>query len=104
MLKLVAACKSLQDFNTLQIVRLPFSPPYRVCYCDGPCGYFHPGFPEERWERLLAEDMKDLGEWAVDCLKRPEMGYSEGEGRKRITLRIVEFDCNHSAKVREYEL
>ena len=113
MLKLVVACKALQDFNTLQIVRLPFSPPYIPgCYCDGPCEYFHPAVPEGWWERTLVEYMKDLEEWTIDCLrrqttgrsKRGKMGCLEGEGRKRITLRIIEFSDDYSVKVREHEV
>ena len=112
MLKLIDACKALQDFNTLQIVRLPFVPPYRICYCDGPCEYFHAALPEERWERMLGEYMKDLEEWAIDCLKRPKTcrskkartGCLEGGGRKGTTLRIIEFCYDYSVKVREYEL
>ena len=104
MLKLIAACKALQDFNTLQIVRLPFRPPYRVCPCDGPCEYLHSSFPEEQWEQLLEEYMTDLEEWTIDCLKRPKTGCLEEEGRKRITLRIIEFGYDYFAEVREYEV
>ena len=60
----------------------------------------------------MEEYMKDLEEWAIDCLRRPTTGRSkrakigclEGEGRKRTTLRIIEFSDHHPMKVREYEV
>ena len=105
MLKLVAACKTLQDFNTLQIVRFPFTQPYMpICSCDGPCECFRPDLPEGHWEQLLGEYMKDLEECAIEYLKRPKTGCLEGEGVKRITLRVIEFSVDCPLKVREHEV
>ena len=106
MSELIVACKALPDFNTLQIVRFPTKPPSR-CNCDGPC-YFNPQHSAEEWEQELGDYMSYLEEWAIDCLKKPEMGRLEGEGRERTTLRTIEFSGRRpyqsSAKVKEYEV
>ena len=60
-IELVSACKALLNFNTLQIVH-----------------FFGP--------KVLVEGVKDL---TVHCLKTPEMGCQEGEGRKKTTLRVI---------------
>ena len=52
----------------------------------------------------MGEHMKDLEERAIEYLKRPKTGCLEGEERKRITLRTVEFGYDYPAKVREYEV
>ena len=105
MSKLIVACKALQDFNTLQIVRLPVMQPSPRCDCNVPCEYFHyPCVTVERWEQSLEKHVKDLGEWAIECLEKAKMGYLEGEERKRITVRTVEFGYIHPVKVKEYQV
>jgi len=34
--------------------------------------------------------MRGVKDWAIDCLKRPETGHREREGRKGTTLRVIE--------------
>ena len=104
MLELIVACKALQDFNMLQIVRLPMRPPPQRCDCNGPCVNFHPNYPVIEWERSMEKHVKGLGEWAVDCLKKQKKGRLKGKGRKRITLRTIEFGYDHPVKVKEYEV
>ena len=31
--------------------------------------------------------MRGVKDWAIDCLKKPQMGCREGEGRKKVVLR-----------------
>lgn len=64
--------------------------------------------------------MKDVKDWTIGCLKKPETEPQGGEGRKRVTLRVIElssvcidlkygntglprFDLG-SVKVEEYEV
>ena len=109
MLELIVACKALQDFNTLQIVRLPMPGPLLPrCMCDrldGRCEcIYYPTIIRHRWGRLLEKHVKDLGQFGMNCLKEPKTGHSEGEGRKRITLRTIEFGDSCPTKVEEYEM
>ena len=100
---LVAACKILPDFDTFQIVRFPIISPRLVCWCGRGklCGDHRPS--PEQWEEVLGKQMRDLGEWAIDCLKKPETECREGEGRKRTTLRTIEFGPGYrSVKVEEH--
>ena len=57
---------------------------------------------------MLRKRIKDVEEWAMDCLKKSKMGRLEGEGGKRATLRIIEFGHDHrsrsSVEVKKYEL
>ena len=61
-------------------------------------------------EEILKKQTEDMKDWAVDCLKKPEIGWREGEERerKRITLRVFMFGpghpCHSSGKVGEYEI
>ena len=107
MSELIVACKTLQDFNTLQIVRLIMQHPDRPCNCFlGPelCEEFnHSTISKERWEQMLEKHVKDLGEWAIECLEKAKTGCLEGEERKRITVRTVEEGYIHPVNVREYE-
>ena len=101
MSKLIVACKAHKDFNTLQIVRFPMAPPPVNCLCDGPCECDQ--LSVTLWEQMLERHVKGLGEWAIECLKKPEKGCLEGKGRKTITARTVEFSYYHPVKVKEYE-
>ena len=70
-------------------------------YCG--CDYFLMAVFEE----ALEKEMRDLEEWAIDCLKKPRMGCLEVEGR-RTTLRAIDFSSNppsqRSVEVVEYEV
>ena len=107
---LVGACRSLPNFDTFQIVRFPIVPPRPVCLCAWPvCECYL--FSREAWElslerrtRGLGQQMKDLEEWTIDCLKEPKAVYQEGEGRGT-TLRVIEFGRGRrSVRVGEYEV
>jgi hypothetical protein len=98
-LELVNACKVLPDFDTLQIVH--------GCWLD--CG------GEELCAKLLQrkymEHVDGAKDMAIRCLKEPEMGPREGEGRRKSTLRVIELIAGpsqgfymESAKVEEYEV
>ena len=50
----------------------------------------------------MEKHVKGLGEWAGECLKKGETGCLDGEARKRITLRTIEFSYDHPMKVKEY--
>ena len=108
MFKLTAACKTLQDFNTLQIVHPIVRRPGWVFNCDwggGRCEWLsHSCLSREKWEELLEKYVGDLREWAIECLEKAKTGCLEGEERKRITLRTVEFGYIHPVKVREYKV
>ena len=64
--------------------------------------------PSEQQEQTLRKQTEDMKDWAIDCLKKPEMGWREGEERKRITLRVFMFGpgrpCHSSGKVEVYEV
>ena len=96
-LQLITACKVHSDFDTLQIVRFPLVPPFLVCRCGwGGCGGRIRS--SEQQEQALRKQTKDLEDWAIDCLKKPER-----RERKTITLRVLSFrsgrPCNSPAKV-----
>ena len=108
MSKLIVVCKTLQDFNTLQIVRLTKPDYYPLFDCDtGQVSSDHSYdsyITTERWAQILEEHVKDLREWAVECLEKAKTGGLEGEERKKITVRTVEVGYIHPMKVREYEV
>ena len=92
--ELVNACKALPDFDTLQIVHLLLNTPPSTC--------------TEWWmrsdrlsalnrrRRTLREQVEGVKDLAVDCLEKSTPGRLEGEGRKRVTLRVVELTpCPH---------
>ena len=100
--ELVVACKALQNFDTFQIVRFPLVPRSLACRCKwGGCGR-HVRFSEQQ-EQTSRKQTKDMEEWAIDCLEKPETGCREGEGRKKITLRVINFSpgrpCHSFAKI-----
>ena len=109
MSELVVACKALPDFNTLQIVREIIPPVSLVCRCEwGGCGS-RIGSSQEQ-EEILRKQTEDIKDWTMNCLKKPETGFQEGEERerKRITLRVFMFcagrPCHSSGEVEEYEV
>ena len=62
----------------------------------------------EQQEQALRTQTKDLGDWAIDCLKKSGTGCREGEERKGITLRVFRFSpgrpCHGSASIEEHEV
>ena len=40
--------------------------------------------------------MKDLKDWAINCLKRSKGGCQEGEGRRGTTVRVIELSPDRS--------
>ena len=89
-LELITACNALPDFDTLQIVHLPSPTPSLMgCGCnEGVRGRCKPSREQLNQTR---EEVKGLRDWAIDCLKKSEMG----EGGKRTTLRAIRLDRDH---------
>lgn len=107
MSELIGACKGLPDFHTLQIVHFPTIPPRPTCWCGKKrCGSHKPSVGQ--WDQALEKQAKDLEEYAKDCLKKPETGFWEEGGRRRTTLRVIEFSsprpCQSSVKIEEYQV
>ena len=109
MSELVVACKALPDFDTLQVVRDTIIPDHLVCWCGWRgCGS-RMGSSKQQ-EEISRKQMKDMKDWAIDCLKKPGTEFQKGEERerKRITLRVFMFDpgrpCHSSGEVEEYEV
>ena len=100
---LIIACKALQDFNTLQIVRFPMEAPSLDRWCDDSCECGYPNHPII-WEQILEQHVKDLGWWAIECLKKVKAECLEGEERKRITLRTVEFSYMYPVQVKRCDV
>lgn len=78
---LVDGCKTLPDFDTLQVVHLLPYPPV-----PGMSGKFISISSKER--QALMERVKGVVDCAVDCLKKGNMKCQEGGGKK-ITLRAI---------------
>ena len=87
-LELVNACRTLQDFDTLQIVHFPLLEPL-----------------------LTLREVKGVKDLAVDSLKKRKVEFREGEGRK-VVVKVIEL-CPHppivghnlsSVKVNEFEV
>ena len=109
MSELVVACKALPDFATLQVVRFTLVPGHLICSCGwGGCGSRMDSSKQK--EEILRKQTEDMKDWAMDCLKRSETGWREGEERKRkrTTLRVFMFGpgrpCHSLAKVETYEV
>ena len=107
MLELVVGCKALPDFDTLQVVRITLAQVHSSCGCGwGGCSSRMDS--SEQQEEILRKQTEDMKDWAIGCLKKPEIGWREGEERKRIMLRVFMFGpgrpCHSSGKVGEYEI
>ena len=108
--ELIVACKALPDFDTLQIIHYPVFRPVLTCWCGRDrCGSHWPSSGQWQWEPALEKHAKDLGAWAIDCLKKPKTGCCAGEGRKKTTkLRVIKFcsghPCRSAVKVEECEV
>ena len=109
MSELVVACKALPDFDTLQVVRVTITPGGLACWCGwGGCGSRMNS--SEQQEQILREQTEGMKDWAMNCLKKPETGWREGEEkeRKRTTLKVFMFGpgrpCHSSAKVEVYKV
>lgn len=102
--ELVAACRTLPDFHTFQIVCLLIIQPHMACWCGGKCSKSIP-WGMSQSDRSLREQAKGMKDFAIGCLKKPGMGCLEGGGRKRTTLRIIQFTLgSHSEVVEECEV
>ena len=87
-LGLITACRGLPDFDTLQVVRFPSPTPSLICDCKKGMRGCHK--PSNEQLNQAREEVEALKKWAVDCLKKSEIGCQEGEGRKKTTLRVIE--------------
>jgi len=85
-LELVKACKGLPNFDTLQIVYFTLTPPPPTHWCR-PWWSSGPGYYSEQREQSLREEIQGVKDWTIDCLKEPETGCQEGEGREKVVLR-----------------
>ena len=78
MLKLTAACKTLQDFNTLQIVRPIVRHPDRPYDCDrmdGRCERSNHSYTSgERWEQILEKYVVRICNAYDSCEQGPGRG------------------------------
>jgi len=83
MSELVAACNTLQGFDTLQILYFPIAPPLPICWCG------HHGPSKEQWDQALKEQGEVMRDLAIASLKVPKAECQEGEGRKRTKVRVV---------------
>ena len=98
--ELVSACKTLPDFDTLQIVH--------------GCGliYGGAGLRAKRQRRKLRKRVGWAKDSAISCLKEPETGCRERGGRKKVTVRVIELVAGspyptfhlNSARVEECEV
>jgi hypothetical protein len=97
--ELVNACKALPHFDTLQIVH--------------GCGLDYDGeeLDVKRLRREYVEHVYGAKDAAISCLKEPETGCREGEGRRKTTVRVIELVTGpaqnfymESVKVEEYEM
>ena len=100
-LELVNACKVLPDFDTFQIVHFPLPDLFPFTTWSGTGEPFH----------RLREDLGNGKDLVINCFKEPETGYQEGEGRKKITVRVIElvrdpppYAYLHFVKVEVYEV
>jgi hypothetical protein len=100
-LELVNACKALPDFDTFQIVHFPLP---SLDSSWGPVRTYDPSEPfHELWRDLgSGEDL------VINCLKEPETGCWEGEGKKKTTVRVITLVYGYYSKfhpeVEEYEV
>jgi len=102
-LELVDACSALPDFDTLQIVYSLLAAPLRISRC---------GFARVPHNQGRRRRMRDVGDLAIDCLRKAKAGRLEGEGRKEATMRVIELNpclryVGHplaSVKVEEFEV
>ena len=110
MSELVVACNALPDFDTLQILHFSVPPHHPICWCEWERCRNHILHVKQR-EQSLREQARDMKDFAINCLKS-KTGCREGEGRKRITVRVVRLNSAlprpdyypGSVEVEEYEV
>ena len=84
-LELANACRAFQDFDTLQIVHFLLGEPLLMC------GYVRANVrPTGKRERTLREQVKGVKDLAIDSLKKAKVEFREGEGWKKIVVRVIE--------------
>ena len=86
--ELVDVCRTLPEFDTLQIVHLIFGGPLPI-RGDGATGYSRVPCTDQR-KRELRERVKGVKDLAIDSLEKAKAGCLEGEGGKKTTLRVIE--------------
>ena len=109
--ELVVACEALPYFDTLQILHVPASHPYQLCWCES-TRYHDSTLHKKQWEQSRKEQVRRIKDFAIDRLKTLKYGRHEAEGVKRIIVRIVRlsFALPHpdylpgSVEVEEYEV
>jgi len=84
-LELVHACRALPDFDTLQIVYFLLGEPLP------PCGCVRMSIAStDLREQALREQVRGVKDLVVDTLKEAKAGYREVEGRKKVTVEVIE--------------
>jgi len=92
-------CKTLPNFDTLQIVHFSLTTPPPTCLCwPWQCGGL--GSYTEPQKQVLREQIRCVKELAIDCLKELEAGCQQGEGRKKTALRERIMGVNDRVVVR----
>ena len=98
--ELITACRGLPDFDTLQIVHLPSPTPSLICDCKKGVRGCHK--PSREQLDQTKEEVRGLKKWAVQCLKKSEVG------TKKTTLRVIELGPDRpfpgSVQVKAYEV
>ena len=111
MAEIVTVCRTLPDFDALQIVHYPFVAPLPRCRCRGT--RIDLGLPTRERKLALREEVNGVKEWAIDCFKKPKAGCREEEvGGKKTVVRVIELCADRlhpnsrlgSVKVMEYEV
>ena len=87
MSELAIACKTLPEFDTLQILYYPTPSPHPICWCG------HHGPSKEQWEQALGEYAEAVKDSAIISLKT---GRQEEEGRKGAAVKVVRLASNGS--------
>ena len=106
-LELVNACRTLQDFDTLQIIHLLLGEAFLM----GGYGLANLG-SADKWDQGLRDQVKGAKDLAIDSLKKAEVEFREGGGRKKAVVRVIELYPHHhppghrlsSVKAKEFEV
>ena len=86
-LELVDACKAPADFDRLQIVHfLPRRP--SLTWLNSWLGGQSDRDATQR-DKALTEQLNGLKDWLIECLRKPDTGCQDGEGRKMTRLRVI---------------
>ena len=83
--ELAVTCKTLPDFDTLQIVYSSAFPHSPVCGCGRLWCFSHR--PSTEHSRASGRSAKKAKHWAIDCLKRSNTEFQERQREKEALLR-----------------